>query len=195
MGGNFSAASDSHDPHTRLLSGSDDGEAPVTPTALSHSPFECLAPFLLGGTADNQREVGSGSFAVVKEFEVRGKRCAGKKLHHSLYEAASHKRRVTHVACECKLLQGVKHPIIVRFLGVYVEADSQLPNLVMEYLDITLAGYLQKHGVLEAPVYYNVLFDVALDLCYMHQQSPPKYKFITLVFLLLQSQKDFNHSK
>ena len=176
MGGNFSAASDPHDPHTRLLSSSEGGEAPAPPTALSHTPLECLAPFLLGGIADKQREVGSGSFAVVKEFEVRGKRCAGKKLHLSLYESASQERRedlLTRFARECKLLQGVKHPNIVRFLGVYVEADSQLPYLIMEYLDITLAGYLQKNGVPEAPVYYNILSDVALGLRYMHQQSPP----------------------
>ena len=74
MGGNFSVASDPHYLHTRLLSRSDGDEALATPTALSHSPLDCLAPFLSGGIADKQRGVGSGSFAVVKEYEVLGNR-------------------------------------------------------------------------------------------------------------------------
>ena len=42
-------------------------------------------------------------------------------------------------ARECKLLQALKHPNIVQFLGVYLEETSHLPYLVMEYVDITLA--------------------------------------------------------
>ena len=67
----------------------------------------------------------------------------------------------------------MKHPNIVRFLGVHVERDSPLPYLVMEYLDSTLADYLQKNGVPEPSVYYNVFSDVALGLRFMHGQSPP----------------------
>ena len=43
----------------------------------------------------------------------------------------------------------------------------------MEYVDITLANYLQKHGVPEATVYYNILSDTVLGLHYMHHQTPP----------------------
>ena len=61
----------------------------------------------------------------------------------------------------------------MRFLGVYLEENSHLPYLVMEYVDITLANYLQKHGVPEATVYYNILSDTVLGLCYTHHQIPP----------------------
>lgn len=174
MGGSISTLSGSQELDTRLLS-SDSSETLSTPT-LSHSLLQCLRPYLLSGVEDRQREVGSGSYAVVKELEVRGKRVAGKRLHESLFESASQENRddmLTRFALECKLLQGVKHPNIVRFLGVYIEEKSHLPYLVMEYVDKTLASYLQKNGVPEAPLYYNILSDVALGLRYLHQQSPP----------------------
>ena len=91
-------------------------------------------------------------------------------------QSASQERReemLARFARECKLLQSVKHPNIVRFLGVYLEETSHLPYLIMEYVDVTLANYLQKHGVPEATVYYNILSDTALGLRYMHRQTPP----------------------
>ena len=172
MGGSFSSLSGSHEAETALLNESGDQASPT----LTDSPLQCLEPYLLSGVVDKQRQIGSGSYAIVKELEVRGIRVAGKRMHESLFAAASRERRdemLTRFARECKLLQSVKHPNIVRFLGVHAEPDSHLPYLVMEYVDTTLASHLDKNGVPEAPVYYNILSDVALGLRYMHQQTPP----------------------
>ena len=174
MGGNSSILSTSQElSRARLLSSSSD--SPASPT-LTDSPLQCLRPYLLSGIEDRRREVGHGSYAVVKELSVLGKKVAGKRLHESLFQSASQEKReemLVRFARECKLLQSVKHPNIVRFLGVYLEETSHLPYLVMEYVDITLANYLQKHGVPEATVYYNILSDTALGLRYMHHQTPP----------------------
>ena len=174
MGGSFSSLSGSHEVEAALLneSVSSDQSSPT----LTDSPLQCLEPYLLSGVEDKQQQIGSGSYAVVKELEVRGIRIAGKRMHESLFAAASRERRdemLARFARECKLLQSVKHPNIVRFLGVHAEPGSHLPYLVMEYVDMTLASYLDKNGVPEAPVYYNLLSDVALGLRYMHQQTPP----------------------
>ena len=175
MGGSSSTLSSggSQSSRDRLLSSSSDASAAHS---LADTPLQCLEPFLISGIEDTQRQVGSGSYAVVKELEVRGKRVAGKRLHESLFQAASQQRRedlLMRFARECKLLQSVKHPNIVRFLGVHVDPDSPLPYLVMEYVDVTLASHLQKHGVPEAAICYNILSDVALGIRYLHQQTPP----------------------
>ena len=48
-----------------------------------------LRRFHLEGVRDTGRVVGEGAYAVVKELEFRGLKCAGKKLHAALYESAS----------------------------------------------------------------------------------------------------------
>ena len=138
--------------------------------------FNSLLPYYLRDVADKRRTLGRGSYAAVTELEVRGRKCAAKQLHAVFFEHATQTeadKMLLRFADECKLLQRVKHPNIVRFLGVHLEKGSQLPYLVMELLDFTLSGYLEKHGVPDAPTYYNILTDVALGLRYLHQQSPP----------------------
>lgn len=170
MGGNTSSLSKSQTSRDRLLSAGSDS------SSLADSPLHCLEPWVLSGVEETGREVGRGSYAVVRELEIRGKKVAGKRLHEALFESASSERRddmLSRFARECGILQSTKHPNIVRFLGVHVERDCPLPYLVMEYIDTTLADYLQKYGVPEPPIYYNVFSDVALGLRYMHGQSPP----------------------
>ena len=137
--------------------------------------FADLELFFLSGVVEKPTVLGTGSYAKVVELEVKGKKCAGKQLHSTLLEqiAPEEKEHVlSRFADECKLLQSIQHPNIVEFLGVYIE-KGQVPCLVMECLDSTLAAYLDKQGVPEPPTYYNILSDVALGLRYLHQKSPP----------------------
>ena len=76
-------------------------------------------------------------------------------------------------ATECELLGQLHHPHIVQFLGVRVEADSELPELVMEYLPTTLRRCLDTHGALPAEIGGTILLEVALGLRYLHEFSPP----------------------
>ena len=76
-------------------------------------------------------------------------------------------------AAECELLGQLHHPHIVQFLGVRVEAGSELPELVMEYLPTTLRRCLDTHGALPAEIGGGILLEVALGLRYLHEFSPP----------------------
>ena len=76
-------------------------------------------------------------------------------------------------ARECELLGQLHHPHIVQFLGVRVEAGSELPELVMEYLPTTLRRCLDTHGALPAEIGGTILLEVALGLRYLHEFSPP----------------------
>ena len=135
-----------------------------------------LRRFELDGVRDTSREVGHGSYAVVKELEYHGLKCVGKKIHGILFESAMPHEKVAileRFAGECELLAGLHHPCIVQFLGVWFEGGSRLPVLVMEYLHTTLSACLEGYGVLPEEISYGILRDVALGLRYLHERSPP----------------------
>jgi len=107
-----------------------------------------LRKFELDGVHDTGREVGQGSYAVVKELKFRGLKCVGKKIHNILFNSATPQERVAlleRFAGECELLGGLHHPCIVQFLGVCFEQGSPLPVLVMEYLHTTLSACLVSY--------------------------------------------------
>ena len=135
-----------------------------------------LRRFELDGVHDTGREVGHGSYAVVKELEYHGLKCVGKKIHGILFESATPHEKAAMLerfAGECELLGGLHHPCIVQFLGVWFEQGSRLPVLVMEYLHTTLSVCLERYGVLPEEISYGILRDVALGLRYLHKRSPP----------------------
>ena len=135
-----------------------------------------LRRFKLDGVHDTGREVGHGSYAVVKELEYHGLKCVGKKIHGILLESATPHEKAAMLerfAGECELLSRLHHPCIVQFLGVWYEQGSRLPVLVMEYLHTTLSTCLQRYGVLPEDISYGILCDVALGLRYLHERFPP----------------------
>ena len=135
-----------------------------------------LRRFELDGVQDTGREVGHGSFAVVKELEYHHLKCVGKKIHGVLFESATLDEKAAMLerfAEECELLSGLHHPCVVQFLGVWYEQGSQLPVLVMEYLHTTLSACLERYGILPEEISYEILRDVVLGLCFLHERSPP----------------------
>ena len=139
--------------------------------------FRSLLPYYLRGVSfKNERQLGHGSYAIVKEVELNEKKYAAKQLHGLLFESATAQQKsemLSRFADECNLLRSVKHPNIVEFVGVHLDVASQLPLLVMELLDATWSSYLETHGVPDTATYHNVLCDVANGLHFLHQQSPP----------------------
>ena len=144
----------------------------ASPSRLSGS----LQRFRLDGVRDTGITVGDGAYATVLQYDFRGLKCVGKKIHRLLYEHAFPAQRadmLRRFGEECELLGRLHHPNIVQFLGVHEETGSELPVLVMEYLPTNLSGYLDRHGVLPIEIGYGILRDVALGLRYLHEYSPP----------------------
>ena len=130
-------------------------------------------PYKLTRVKISEKELGIGSYATVLELEYMGLKCAGKKIHELLLKQGDTttytSRRFEE---ECRLLSQLRHPNIVQFLGVYFEQGKQVPILVMEFLPTNLTSCIEKYGVLPNEISYSILYDVALGLCYLHNQTP-----------------------
>ena len=160
-----------HKRHTILLL-TQKGMMATSPSRLSG----LLQRFRLDGVRDTGITVGDGAYATVLQYDFRGLKCVGKKIHRLLFELASPAQRADMLRRfeeECELLGRLHHPNIVQFLGVHEETGSELPVLVMEYLPTNLSDYLDRHGVLPTEIGYGILRDVALGLRYLHEYSPP----------------------
>ena len=135
--------------------------------------FTGLDSYKLSGVIVTDRTLGHGAYATVLELQYMGLKCAGKKIHKLLLTQGNSTYAIHHFQEECRLLSRLHHPNIVQFLGVYFEDDSQAPILVMEYLPTNLTTCIEDYGVLPEEIGDPILHDVALGLCYLHNQKPP----------------------
>jgi serine/threonine protein kinase len=135
--------------------------------------FAGFDSYKLSGVTVTDRTLGHGAYATVLELQYMGLKCAGKKIHKLLLTQGNSTYAIHHFQEECHLLSRLHHPNIVQFLGVYFEDDSQAPILVMEYLPTNLTTCIEDYGVLPEEIGYPILHDVALGLCYLHNQRPP----------------------
>ena len=135
--------------------------------------FTGLDSYKLSGVTVTDRILGRGAYATVLELEYMGLKCAGKKIHELLLAQGNSTYAIHHFQEECRILSRLHHPNIIQFLGVYFEDNSQAPILVMEYLPTNLTTCIEDYGVLPEEIGYPILHDVALGLCYLHNQKPP----------------------
>ena len=134
------------------------------------TPFTVLERFWLKEAEGTGKELNKGTYGVdLAELSYRGLKCAGRKVPR--WKGGDWLHRVE---AECSLLSELRHPNIVQFIGVHLDRGGHsTPVLVMEYLSSTLAGCLERFGVLPEEISYAVLRDVALGLAFLHGRSPP----------------------
>ena len=102
-----------------------------TDTRGSLEQYRLLTAYEMG------QEFGEVSYAIIVEVDYKSLRCAGKKIHCLLYEGQVD-NLIRRFEEECRLLSQLRHPHIVQFLGIYSEADNNVPVLVMEFLPLPL---------------------------------------------------------
>ena len=109
---------------------------------------------------------------------IEHKKCryAAKKLHTELLDVLTPEIRkdvISKFERECIRLSTTRHPNIVQFIGVSYPEGSQIPLLVMEYLPLTLAKFLDDYSNVAPDIKNGILTDVACGLRYLHEQSDP----------------------
>ena len=123
------------------------------------------------------KEIGRGSYGVVKEVCVHGTTCAAKDIHKILIEySAGESLEVLRKKFyeECVNCSKLIHPNIVQFLGIYYSSvDATLPWLVMEKMHCSLSQFLEQHKQNDTSlsVKLSLLMDVSLGLQYLHAHN------------------------
>ncbi len=73
---------------------------------------------------------------------------------------------------ECILLSQLKHPNVVKFIGVYYgDASKTDLILVMEKLECDLIHFLEKNSQPDLSLKLSILKDVANGLVYLHIET------------------------
>ena len=115
--------------------------------------------------------LGTGSYGSVVKATLDHLPCAAKILHIIFFRdddpgAVDFSARFNQ---ECEILRNLKHPCIVQFLCVVQDPHNRRPILLMELMDESLTGFLER-AVTSIPyhVQLNITHDIALALAYLH---------------------------
>ena len=147
----------------------------------SHVDSQLLEPYLLKGAKQTSacKRLGCGSFGVVDELYFQGTLCAVKELHSPLVDPRMEgvERVIGRFLKECGIMEGIRHPNIVQFLGLhYRRSDSTYPTLVMERLAMSLENLLtdasKKKEDIPLSLKVSILSDTANGLIYLHNHNP-----------------------
>lgn len=152
------------------LSTSDEGDG-RSEDAADQDLFQEL---LLSDVQVSGRELGVGSYSSVLELSYKGMKCAGKRLHKTLYDQglAIGPEILERFGVECELLSQLRHPRVVQFLGLHFEESSDVPILVLEFMPYALSDCIERYGMLPNEISYSILYDVSLGLHCLHSHSP-----------------------
>ena len=107
-----------------------------------------------------------------------GKKCIAKKLHGILVYAVRFYQGqddsiIKNFNKECRILSQLKHPNVVRFVGVHYGRDRNDISLIMERLHCDLADFVKNNPGARLCDQLHILYDVSKGLDYLHSQNPP----------------------
>ena len=122
-------------------------------------------------------EIGRGAYGRVYTVKYCGLICAAKEIHSILVGddvGQEERSRVREgFLRECHHCSALKHPNIVRFIGVYYpKRDSNIPAMIMELMDESLVSYMKRLPKDALMKKGSILIDVAEGLSYLHAQWP-----------------------
>ena len=122
------------------------------------------------------QELGRGAYRRVFTVKYREQIYAAKKIHSLLLEVANPEEKLkikNTFLRECYYCSLLRHPNIVRFIGIYYpEKSSVFPVMLMELMAESLTHYVKKPNI-SMKMKISILYDVAFGLKYLHYYKPP----------------------
>lgn len=112
------------------------------------------------------REINEGGFGVVYEVEKEGKKYALKRLRENILDNCN----IGGFKRECKKINKLHHPNVIKTFGIYLEGDESNPSFILEYCPQVLSkmvGNASVHG--EEIVIW--LFQIAEAMKYIHKNE------------------------
>ena len=132
--------------------------------------FLCNSPELEPLVLSDVRVTGAGNFGREEKVTLTLGAVAT-QIRGVDFDISDDETRRTFVR-ECQLLTSLRHPNVVRFLGLCYFPDTQLPALVVERMLTDLHDLLGTRQ-LSLGLKCCLLHNIARGLEYLHQQSPP----------------------
>ena len=120
-------------------------------------------------------QIGKGENATILEAKWEGLTVAIKDidciLDHTNGQELQKLRE--HFLIECNVSSRIRHPNIVRFLGVHSPRSTKIPCIVMERLHCNLNNLLIQYSVIPLEIKLHILHGIGLGLRYLHSRDPP----------------------
>ena len=120
------------------------------------------------------QELGSGSYGKVVKAELDREPCAAKILHRVFVDSQDPGlfQFISRFEQECQILRDLKHPNIVRFLGVVQDPSTNKPILLMELMKESLTHFLETSSTdLPYHVQVNISYDIVLAVAHLHRNG------------------------
>jgi len=120
-----------------------------------------------------RKELDRGSYGIVYEVEIGGTRFAAKKMHSILRSAENDHKFLN----ECLRCSRICHPNVVQFIGLHRPNPwpTELPWLVMELMDTSLAKFIHKYSTRskDIPIHFklSILLDTSRGLQFLHSKN------------------------
>ena len=112
------------------------------------------------------RILGMGSYGKVCRAKYGSLPCAAKIIHETLFNPDAfkqiapekeHRLPFKRFEKECEVLQNLRHPNVIQYLGVYQDPNTKLPVLLMELMDGNLTHFLNNSSQ-QIPFHLQVNF-------------------------------------
>ena len=119
--------------------------------------------------------IGHGAYGTIGEAKWEGSVVAIKEIHSIFNEVSEEQFQAlkTKFLTECKRSSKLRHPNIVRFLGICLPPGARIPSLVMERLHCNLTELLEQNAIIPLEIKLSILHQTLLGLRYLHTQVPP----------------------
>ena len=120
-------------------------------------------------------QIGRGANGTILEAKWEGTVVAVKQIHSILNDFDNRDFQLfkRSFLCECEQSCRLRHPNVVRFLGIHHPPGARVPSLVMERLHCSLTSLLKDNPVVPIGTKHSIIKDVALGLRYLHTRNPP----------------------
>lgn len=134
-------------------------------------------------TLDHGHSLGSGHYGHTYHVTCDHLLCAGKLMSPELFDQNGSRGRCSGGKTEGRVkrslisifqhemdnLRRIGHPNLVQYLGCSIDADTQLPIVIMELCHENLTSFLDKsYGALFYHTQVSLLHDIALGLVFLH---------------------------
>ena len=115
----------------------------------THEELGVLKDYLIQNVQPGEK-IDQGAYGRIMEAKWEGTIVAIKGIHTIFDEVNGEQFQSlkNKFLTECKQSSQLRHPNIVRFLGIYFPPGARVPSLVMERLDCNLTKLLKQNPVI-----------------------------------------------